>query len=256
MTETPKTNNYSIYKFKRRNFQNMKMPKRFFLYTALGIAILFGSCNVMVTSQPGGMDFNSLLNQMSWDEKANMLKSFLLADTNHTLFKELQHILVAALPILTFDGPQEVFQKDALPWALDTLPLLLENKLFLKVVKIFIQELNRPGIKPEYKLNSGNQTLDRQYFMAKLLADLDYIGMAEHILATPEVLFAFNKAYLQVMNNVPELIPYESTDQQLNGKCYNNTMAMLGGLLAGQDWAVDSKCLIIPPLPTLARNIL
>ena len=222
----------------------MKMPKRFFLYTALGIAILFGSCNVMVTSQPGGMDYNSILNRMSWDEKADLLKDFLLQDKNHTLFKELQHILVAALPILNFDGPQRVFQTAALPWALDTLPLLLENKLFLKVVKIFIQELNRPGVKPEYLLNSGNQILDRQYFMEKLLADLDYIGMAEHILATPEVRLALNNAYLQVMNSVPELIPYESTDQRLNGKCYNDTMAMLGGLLAGQNWAVDSKCLI------------
>ena len=216
------------------------MTNRSFLYAAFVSAVLLGNCNVMVTSQLGSFDVVKFLNNITWEGKADLLKGYLLKDPNHELFKQLQNVLVAAFPILSYDvPPNNLFHRAALPWALDKLPDLLKNKVFLDIMKTFIHELNRPGIKPEYLLNSGNNTLDRNYFMYKLLRDLDYKGMAAGVLTSPSV----RNLYMRLMSSVPDIIPYESTDRQLNGKCYNDTMAFLTGVLAGQDWAVDSKLL-------------
>ena len=216
------------------------MTNRSFLYAAFVSAVLLGNRNVMVTSQLGSFDVVKFLNNITWEGKADLLKGYLLKDPNHELFKQLQNILVAAFPILSYDvPPNNLFQRAALPWALDKLPDLLKNKVFLDIMKTFIHELNRPGIKPEYLLNSGNNTLDRNYFMYKLLSDLDYKGMAADVLTSPSV----RNLYMRLISSVPDIIPYESTDRQLNGKCYNDTMTFLTGVLAGQDWAVDSKLL-------------
>jgi hypothetical protein len=158
-------------------------------------------------------------------------KLLLIADliSQHPdMYQDLENSLLAALPLLSFDAPEGRFLGYVLPWALHHFPDLLKNKEFLGIMKIFIKEVNAPNA-TDWMLNSGNTTLDREYFMAHLLPALDYLGMVVKILQ---------------YRTVKDFFPYNSTDRQLNEQCYDDTMAFFDRLFHGDQWALNSAYLV------------
>ena len=217
------------------------MENRKFSYAILAFTILYSCCNVNVTAQLGGLSLDALkglAEKLPWEGpfgKAELLKGIVTG--NGELFKQyildheqmFQALQDFVFTVLSFDVPASVLVKEALPWALDSLqsvPSALENQALLGILKTLITEMNAHGMNPEYNLTSGNATLDRMYFMSKLLGDLDYLGMVQNVLT---------------MRSVRDIVPYKSTDRPLNGQCYNDTMIFLDRLFAGDRWALASK---------------
>lgn len=220
------------------------MGTRKLLYVTMAVVTLFSNCYVNVTAQTALLDKVKPFLNIPWAIKAEFLKGIITVPDNAEKLKDyiinheetFQGLQDFLLTVLSYDVPSNILVKEALPWALDSLPSVLKNKKFLGILKTIIKELNRPGIKPEYVLNSGNVTLDRQYFMSKLLGDLNYLNIAQGILAqgilTQDIL---------TRHSVRDILPYESTDRQLNAQCYNETMDFIDRLLAGDKWALNSK---------------
>lgn len=165
----------------------------------------------------------SVVNNMPTRSKLLLIADLLL---NHpSFYQDLENTLISALPILGYDHPPGRFFSVILPWALHHLPDLLENDAFRGIMKIFIEEINAHNATADWYLQSGNTTIDRDYFASKLLSSLDYLGMGAGILK---------------MKSVSDYFPYNSTDRDLRPKCYEDTMMFFDRLFVGEKWALNS----------------
>lgn len=161
----------------------------------------------------------------------DMLKLFvdLLAGNKDTLHA-IRETVLAALPILQFDVPHGWFSKVVIPWALKHLPDVLKNDEILGIADIFITELNRYDQNydwfPEWVLKSGNKSVALEYMIRGLFGEMN-----------------FNKVVADILKfkSVRDFFPFNSTDRQLNERCYADTMAFIDRLLVGEVWALDSK---------------
>ena len=198
------------------------MDQRSLCYVALATMILISNSNVKVNalfSQSDAATIASIFN-LPWNSKLDLLKVVLMGSTE--VLQTGQDFLQK---VLNFDVPPNLLLSDMLPWAFGKLPSALENEEFLGILDTVIKDLEK-SYKPEYSLNSGNSTVDRNYLMANLLANLDYLGVVQEILT---------------MRSVRDFFPYSSTNRTLKEKCYNDTMGMFDSLFTGQGWALDSK---------------
>ena len=214
------------------------MEKRKIAYAFLAFVTLHGCLNVIVSAQGGLItpDLLKMVASMPWAQKADLLINIL--DNNEPLLKKyilahedvLQALQDFVIRLLSFDTPSGVLVKEALPWVLGGLrtaiPSALDNQAVLGILRTVITEINAQGMNPKYNFSSGNTTLDRMYFMSNLLGDLDYLGLIQNVLT---------------MRSVRDIVPYKSTNRQLDGQCYNDTMVFLDRLFAGDRWALDSK---------------
>ena len=213
------------------------METRKYAFAFLACMALYSYSNVFVSAQ-AGMDPAALLQlakAMSWEQKANFLlmivqnngdlvKNFIL--NNEPVFQALQDFI---LKLLSFDSPSGVLAKKALPWLLGGLrtaiPSALDNQAFLGILRTLVAEINAQGTNPKYNFTSGNTTLDRMY-MSELIGDLNYLEIIQKV---------------ATMRSFRDIVPYSSTNRQLDGQCYNDTMIFLDRLFAGDRWALDSK---------------
>ena len=198
------------------------MDQRSIFYVALATMMLISNCNVNVNALFSQSDAATIASIFSlpWNSKLELLKAVLMGST-----EVLQTGQDFVQKVLNFDVPPNLLLSEMLPWAFGKLPSALENEEFLGILDTVIKDLEK-SYKPEYSLNSGNSTVDRNYLMANLLANLDYLGVVQEILTR---------------RSVRDFFPYSSTNRALKEKCYNDTMGMFDSLFTGQAWALDSK---------------
>lgn len=152
-------------------------------------------------------------------------------EADDVTLRSLRDVVEATLPILESDVPYGWFRKTIFPWLLKHLPDLLKNEEFVGIANAFINELNQYNQSldwiPVSVWQSGNQIAMLEYFVHGLLSELDYNQMFADLL---------------MYRSVRDFFPINSTDKPLNEQCYIDTMAFADRLLAGDDWALDSKC--------------
>ena len=210
------------------------METRKYAYAFLALMALHSYCNINVSGQSLAGVLQAVANQ-SWEQKANallmflpsfgdVLKKFIL--DNEQVFQALQDFI---LKLLSFDSASGVLVKEALPWLLGGLrtaiPSALDNQAFLGILRTLVAEINAQGMNPKYNFTSGNTTLDRMY-MSELIGDLNYLEILQKV---------------ATMRSFRDIVPYSSTNRQLDGQCYNDTTLFLDRLFAGDRWALDSK---------------
>lgn len=180
-----------------------------------------------------------MLQTMEIKEKLDFLT--LVLESNTEIYYKLENILLATIPIITFDHPPGWLLNAVLPWAFDNLPWLLKNDEFLGIIKIFVNELNNHNSTADWYLKDGNSTTQNNHLVKKLFSVLDYYGMAADILK---------------LKSIRDFFPYNSTNRSLGKQCYNDMMTFADRLLVGEEWALDMFDAIGKPTTGIRRGVL